>query len=141
MFSPDMPMLQAIGFFVRVVKYALGFGRQWQLDRSRNPFAQQRTAFDLSSDGFNRDLRSREEAAGQGLVFAHQAQKQVLRLNRGRAELRRLVTRKEDHPSRFFSVAFEHWLSRLSMIAERPNPNHPRPGIIAQCARRTKLSF
>src|SRR6266404_5500822 len=71
MFSPNVPVLQAVGFFMRVMKNPLGFWSQWQLDGSWNPFAQQGTAFDLSPDGFNCDLRSREEAAGQGLVFSH----------------------------------------------------------------------
>src|SRR6267154_86451 len=59
MFSPNVSMLQAVGFFVRVMKHTLGFRGQRQFDRSWNPFAQKRTAFDLSSDGFNCDLRAR----------------------------------------------------------------------------------
>ena len=49
-----------------------------------------------------------DEAAGEGFVLTHQAQQQMLRLDRGRAELRCFVASKENHPSRFFSVAFEH---------------------------------
>src|SRR5258706_7580534 len=129
MFSPDVPVLQAVRFFVRVMKCSLGCGRQGQLDGSWNPFAQQGSAFDLSSDGFNGDLRAREKAAREGLVFAHQAEQEMLRLNCGRAELRRLVTRKEDHPSRFFSIAFEHFLFRRSIITEAANPKPSTPAL------------
>ena len=87
---------------------ALGFGGQRQLDRSRNSFAQKRAAFNLSPDRFDGDLRPREKAAGEGLVFAHQTEQQMFGFNRGRAELRRFVASKENNPPRFFSVAFEH---------------------------------
>ena len=93
------------------MKDALGFRRERQFNRSRNAFAQQRAAFDLATNCFDGDLRAREKAAGERLVLAHQAQQQVLRLDGGRAELRRFVTSKENYAARFFSIAFEHeWL-------------------------------
>jgi hypothetical protein len=102
------------------MQHTLGFRGQRQLDRSRNPLTQQGAAFYLSPNRFNCDLGAGEKAAGQSFVFAHQAQQEMLGLNRGRTELRRLVTRKEDYPSRFFSIAFEHTIRRrLSMIARR----------------------
>src|ERR1700682_4701263 len=120
MLSSNVPVLETIRFLVRVMQHALGFRGQRQLDRSRNALSQQRPAFYLSTDRFNRDLRAREKAARQSLVFAHQAQQEMLRLNRRGAELRRLVTCEENYSSRFFSVAFEHSITtRLSMIAGR----------------------
>src|SRR5688572_11456937 len=108
MFCANMPVLQAIRFLVRVMQDTLRFRRQWQFDGSWNPLAQQRAAFNLSSNGLDGDLRARKEAAGERFVLAHQAEQQMLRLNRGRAELRRFVASEKNYPSRFFCVAFEH---------------------------------
>src|SRR5688500_8774166 len=107
MLGADMPVPQAIRFLVREMQDTLRFRRQWQFDRGWNPLAQQRAAFNLSSNSFNGDLRAREETAGERFVFAHQAEQKMLRLNRGRAELRRFVASEKNYPSRFFCVAFE----------------------------------
>src|SRR5262249_54403596 len=85
-----------------------------------NPFAQERAAFDLAANGFDRDLRARKKPPRERFVFTHQAEQQMLRFDRRRAKLRSFVTSEENYPARFFSVAFEHrTLRKLLMIATR----------------------
>src|SRR5688572_4825032 len=108
MLCADMPVLQAIGFLVRVMQHTLSFRRQRQLDGSWNPLAQQRAAFNFSANGFDRNLRAWEEAAGERFVLTHQTEQQMFRLNRGRAKLRCFVASEKNYPSRLFRVAFEH---------------------------------
>src|SRR5262249_47824295 len=61
-------------------------------------------------------------APGERLVFAHQAEQQMLGLDGGRAKLRGFVTSKENYPARFFSVAFEH--SRAFLISYDCRASH-----------------
>jgi len=115
MFSSDVAMLQAIGFFVRVMKDAFGFGRQRQLDRSRNPFAQQRAAFDLSSNRLDGDWARGKKRPVKVLSS------RITRAEDAPAQLRarRIATPRnaqENYPSRFFSVAFEHFGFRSNCL-------------------------
>src|SRR5438445_13507358 len=96
---------------MREMKDALCLGRERQFDRSRNPFAQDCAALDFSANRFDRDLGAGKETAGEGFVFAHQTEQEVLRLDDRRAKLSCFVARKENNPTRFFSIAFEHQLS------------------------------
>src|SRR5258706_16202552 len=64
MLCPYVAVLQSIRFFVRVMQHALGFRSQRPLDGSGDPFTQQRTTFDLSSNGFNGNLRAGKKASG-----------------------------------------------------------------------------
>src|SRR5581483_3867473 len=95
-------------FFVRVMQHAFRLRREWQLNRRRNSLSQKRAAFNLAANRFDRDLRAGEEPAGKRFVFAHQAEQQMLRLDRGRAELRSFITSEENYAAGFFSIAFEH---------------------------------
>jgi len=61
-----------------------------------------------------------QEAVGQCLVLAQQAQQQVLGLDVGRAELAGLVPRKEDDAPRLFCIAFEHF--------DLPDTGYRQPG-------------
>src|SRR5207253_1170027 len=63
--------------------------------------------FNLLADGLNRCMRA-QKAVGQRLVFAQQAQQQVLRLNIRRAKLAGLISCKEDHAPGFLCVPLEH---------------------------------
>jgi hypothetical protein len=58
-----------------------------------------------------------QEAVGQSLVFAQQAQQQVLGLDIRRAKLAGLVPREEDHATRLLCIAFEHDGPPLSKVA------------------------
>src|SRR5205085_7726994 len=107
-------MLQTIRLFMRVSQHALRLGRKRQLDTRGNLFAQGRAPFDLFADRFKRGLRARQKTCSQRLVFAHQAQEQMLRLDSGRAELRSFVAGEEDNAPCFLRVAFEH--KKLMML-------------------------
>src|SRR6185503_19245389 len=61
----------------------------------------------LLADGLYRRMRA-QKAVGQRLVFAQQAQQQVLRLYVRRAELAGLVSCKEDYAPGFLCVPLEH---------------------------------
>ena len=64
---------------------------------------------DLLADRLHGGVRA-QEAIGQCLVFAQQAQQQVLGLDIGRAELAGLIPRKEDHAPCLLRIAFEHFV-------------------------------
>src|SRR5205085_1385672 len=114
-FRPDVSVLEAVALLVRVCENAFRFGRERQFDRGGNLLAQGRAPLYLLAYGFERGLRAREEARRQRLVLAHEAQKQVLRLDCGRAELRGLVPREEYDPPRLLRVSLKH-----KKITDRP---------------------
>jgi len=116
MFGANVSMLKAIALFMSVSEHSLGFGRERQFNRSGNLFPQQRATLDFLANRFNRNLRTREEPAGESFVFTHQPQKQVLRFNCRSPELRRFVACEEDYPASFFCVAFKHWF----VVSESP---------------------
>ena len=104
----DVLVEQPLGFFGRILQHALGLGAERDLDRGRDLLAEDRAAFDLLADVFERQVRAREDPAGEPLAFAHQPQQQVLGLNGDAAELAGLVAGEEDNPPGPFGVAFEH---------------------------------
>ena len=69
----DVVVQQPVGLFGRKLQHALGFGAERDLDRGRDLLAEDRAAFDFLADVFERQVRAREDPAGQALAFANQA--------------------------------------------------------------------
>src|ERR1035438_6255123 len=107
MLRPDVLVAQSFGLFRRIGQHPLALVGEWQVHACRNLFADGGVRFNLLADRLHRGVRA-QEAVGQRLVLAQQAQQQVLGLDVRRAELAGLVPRKEDHAPRLFRIAFEH---------------------------------
>ena len=108
MLRADVVVQQPVGFVGRKLQHALRFGAEGNLDRGRHLLAEDRAAFDLLADAFERQVRAREDAARQPLALANQAKEQVLGLDGNAAELAGLIAGEEENPSRPFRIAFEH---------------------------------
>ena len=106
--GPDVVVQQPVGFFGRKLQHALRFRAERNLDRGRDLLAEDRPAFDFLADVLERQVRAREDAAGQPLAFANQAQKEVLGLDGDAAELTGLVAGEEENSPGPFGVPFEH---------------------------------
>ena len=106
--GPDVVVQQAIGFFRGKLQHALGFRAERDLDRRRHLLAEHGAAFDFLADVFERQVRARENPAGEPLAFANQAQKEMLGLNGNAAELAGLVAGEEEYSPGPFGVPFEH---------------------------------
>src|SRR4029453_1005768 len=78
------------------------------LDRRRHLLAEDGAAFDFLADTFERQMRSREDPAGEALAFANQSEQQVFRLDRRAAELGGFIAGEKEHTPRSFRVAFKH---------------------------------
>jgi hypothetical protein len=76
----DVLVREPLGFLRRVGKHALALVAERQVYRGRYLFPDGGVAFDLLADRFDRGMRT-QEAIGQGLVFAQQAEQQVLSLD------------------------------------------------------------
>ena len=85
--GPDVVVQQPVGLFGRELQHALGFRAERNLDRGRDLLAEHRAPFDFLADGFQGQVRAREDAAGQPLALADQPEEQVLGLNGDAAEL------------------------------------------------------
>ena len=103
----DVLVVQALGFLGAIRQHALALVAERQIDRGRNLLADGGVAFDLLADGFDGRVRP-QKAVGQRLVFAQQAEQQVLGFDIRAAELAGLVTREEDDPPGFFRITFKH---------------------------------
>ena len=104
----DVAVQEAVGFFGGVLEHALGLAAEGDLDRGRHLLAEDRPPFDFLADALEGEVRALEDAAGQPLAFADQAQQEVLRLDGDAPELAGLVAREEENPTCPFCVAFEH---------------------------------
>jgi len=107
MLGADVLVAEALRFFRRIGEDALALVRKGQVDAGWDRIANDGMAFDLLADGFHGSMGV-QEAVGECLVFAQQAEEEVVGLNVGRAELAGFVTGEEDHAARFFGIAFEH---------------------------------
>src|SRR5438874_1110198 len=126
MLSSNVLVRKPLRFFSGIRENALAFIREWQVNRSRNLFADRGVTFNLLADGFHRGMRA-QEAVGQRLIFAQQSQQQVLGLNVRRAKLACLVPSKKYYPSRLLCIALEHCalreaLQRRELLASAPSP-------------------
>ena len=106
--GPDVVVQQPVGFFGRKLQHPLGFRAERDLDRGRHLLAEDRPAFDFLADVLEREVRAREDPAGQAFAFANQAEKEMLGLNRDAAELAGLVAGEEENSPGPFGVPFEH---------------------------------
>ena len=108
MLGPDVVVRQLIGFLGRELQHALGLGAEGNLDRGRDLLAEDRAALDLLADGFEGEVRARENPARQPLALADQAQQQVLGLDRDTAQLAGLIPGEEEDAPRSFCIPLEH---------------------------------
>ena len=104
----DVVVQQPVGFFGRELQDALGFRAERNLDRGRDLLAEHGAPFDFLADALEGQVGPREDAAGQPLALADQAQQEVLGFDRDAAELTRFVPGEEEDAPRSFRVAFEH---------------------------------
>ena len=111
MLGADVLVAEPLGFFGAIGQHALALVAQRQIDRRRNLLANRGVTFDLLANGFHGRVRA-QEPVRQRLVFAQQAQKQMLGLDKWAAELARLVPREEDDSSGFFRITFKHTAQR-----------------------------
>ena len=106
-FGADVLVAQPFGLFRRIGQHALALVRERQVHAGRDLFADGGVRLNLLANRLHRGVRA-QEAVGQRLVLAQQAQQQVLGLDIGRAELAGLIPREEDHAPRLLRIAFEH---------------------------------
>src|SRR5207247_11137992 len=106
-FRADMLVSEALRFFGGPAQDALALGAQRHFHRSGNALANSDAGFNLFANGFDRTLLA-EEAVGQGLVFAHQAQEQMLRFNVGTAILAGFVHCKKYDATILLCITLEH---------------------------------
>src|SRR5215467_740912 len=122
MLRSDVFVAQTFGLFRGHVQDALALRAQGHFDRSGNALANSDAGFNLFANGFDGTLLA-EKTVGQSLVFAHQAEKQMLRLNIWAAILAGLVPGKEYDTTRFLCIAFEHV---SSLLPQGPRPRQPQ---------------
>src|SRR4029077_15063266 len=103
----DVLDAEALGFFASHVQDALAFRAQRHFNGCGNTLADGNARFDFLTNGFNGALLT-QEAIGQGLVLAHQAEQQVLRLDIRAAVLAGFIPGEENYASRFLCVPFKH---------------------------------
>src|SRR5438477_273663 len=112
MFCTDVLVAQALRLFRGHIQDALALRAQGHFDRSGNTLANGDASFNLFANGFDGALLA-EEAVGQSLVFAHQAQEQMFRFNVRTAILAGFVSGKKYDATRFLSIPFKHVSSLL----------------------------
>src|SRR5579859_2630262 len=122
MLRTHMFVAQSFGLFGSHVQDALALSAQRHFDRGGNALANGDASLNLFSNGFDRTLLA-EETVGQGFVFAHQAQQQMLRLNIWAAILAGLVPGKKYDATRLLCIAFEHV---SSLLPQGPRPRQPQ---------------
>ena len=98
---------KSLRFFRGVGQYALALVAQGQVHGSRDLLPNRGVPFDLLPDRLHRSMGPKEPI-GERLVFAQQAQQQVLRLDVRRTELAGFIAREEDHAPGLFRVPFKH---------------------------------
>src|ERR1051326_7974868 len=100
-------MSEAFGLFRSVGKDPLAFVADREVDRRRRLFANDCVTFNLPPnfvDGFD----GLEETMSESLVFADQAEQEVLGFDIWRAELARFVSREEHDSTGLLGVALKH---------------------------------
>ena len=134
MLGADVLVAQPLGLLGRIGQDALALVRKRQVDRGRDLFANGGVRLNLLADRLHRGVGA-QEAVGQRLVLAQQAQQQVLGLDIGRAELAGLIPREEDYAPCLLRIAFEHGvLPLMQAIGWSGRPVY-LPGLNPTCAR------
>jgi hypothetical protein len=70
MLGPDVVVQQTVGFLGRKLEHALRFSAERNFNRGRDFFPKNRAAFDFLADVFERQMRTREDAACKSFAFA-----------------------------------------------------------------------
>ncbi len=107
MLGPDVLVAQPLGLLGRIGQHALALVGERQVHAGGDFFADGGVRLNLLANRLHRGVRA-QEAVGQRLVLAQQAEQQVLGLDIRRAELAGLIPRKEDHAPCLLRIAFEH---------------------------------
>src|SRR6185436_16002540 len=107
-FGADVVVQEPVGFVGRELQDTLGLGAERNLDAGRDLLAEDRAPFDFLPDVLERQVRAGEDATGQALPLADEAQQQVLGFDRNASELAGLVPGEEENSSCPFGVPFEH---------------------------------
>ena len=144
MLGADVLVPEPFGFFGGVVQDALAFLAQRDFHRGGDALAHGDARFDFLADGFDRAVRA-QKSVGQRLVFAQQAEQQVLGLDVRAAVLARLVPREKDHAPCLLCIAFKHGSPTLSrgrtpaLAGRAQDPRHlhsaSAPGASFPCSR------
>ena len=104
----DVVVQQPVRLLRSELQHAPGLGAERDLDRRRDLLPEHGAAFDLLADVLERQVRAGEDAAGQPLPLANQAEQEVLGLDGDAPELAGFVPREEQDTSRTFRVSLEH---------------------------------
>ena len=123
MLGADVLVAQALSFFGGHIQDALALGAKGNFDRGGDALADGDAGFNLFANRFDGALLT-QEAVGQGLVLAHQAEQKMLGFDVRAAVLAGFVPRKKYDASRFFRIPFEHVSSLLPRghRSRRPQP-------------------
>ena len=115
MLGSDVLVVEPFGLFRAISENALAFVAQGKIDRGGNLLPNGGVTFDLLANGFDGGVRP-QEAVGQSLILAQQAEQKMLGFDVRAAELARLVSRKEDHSSRFLRITLKHIRSDAPLL-------------------------
>src|SRR5215468_7214657 len=105
-FGADMLVRERISFLGRVGKSTSAFVAEGQVNRGRGWRSSHGVLLDLLAN--TAESFAAQESCGQRLVFAQQAEQKMLGLNVGTAELRCLITAKEDDAPGFLGESLKH---------------------------------
>ena len=111
-----MPMTKPLRLLSGEGEDSFGFKRKGQINRGRNPIAEDRAPLDLLADRFDAALRAVEEASREVFVFTQKPEQNMFGLDLRGPKLARLLPREENNAARFLGIPFEHTI-RL------PNPS------------------
>src|SRR5215472_10911375 len=114
MFGADVLVPEAFRLFGCHIEDALALRAQRHFDGGGNSLADGDARLNFFPDGLDRTLLA-QEAVGQRLVLAHQAEKQVFGLDVRASVLAGFVPGKKNDATRFLCVSFEHVSSLLPL--------------------------
>src|SRR5208283_1893971 len=103
----DVLVREKRGFVGSVCQHTLALAAQGQVHGSGDLLPDGRVTLNLFPDGFDRCMGPKEPI-GERLVFAQEAEQQVLRLDVRRTELAGFVACEEDYSPGLFRVPFKH---------------------------------
>src|SRR5205814_2034738 len=121
------------------LQHALGLGAERDFDGRRHLLAEDRPAFDFLADVFEREMRTREDAAGEPFAFPNQSQEQMLGLDGNASELAGLIAREEKNSSSLPVGSSANRTSGfiMSALATATRCCSPPDNIPGRCVRRS----
>src|SRR5215510_6080283 len=108
MLGANVSVKEPVGLLGGELEHTFRLAAEGNLDRSRHLLPEDRAALDFLANTFERQMRSRENTAGQPLAFTNQAEEQVLGLNRRATELRGFIAGEKKNAPRSFRISFKH---------------------------------